>query len=85
MMKMALCHLFYFIGDTMKDIIETACETLKVGISKFHSRKFLGWIVASVALFTHYITNEQWMMVTMAWYGIQGAIDYKSTTNTPSQ
>lgn len=61
----------------------TIRDTIESLIAKFHSRKFLVWVVATVALFTHVITNDQWLMITMTWSGIQGALDWKAHPGVP--
>jgi phosphotransferase system glucose/maltose/N-acetylglucosamine-specific IIC component len=41
------------------------------------SKKFVGFTLATIALFTGFITSAQWMVVAGIWMGIQGGIDYK--------
>lgn len=60
----------------MEALLSTLLDTLRAGISKFHSRKFIVWVVATVALFSKFITNDQWVMITMTWSGIEGVLDF---------
>jgi len=49
--------------------------TLDNKIDKFVSKKFLAWVVATVFLGLTWCTNEQWYFITLAYLGMQGAID----------
>jgi len=44
-------------------------------LDKFVSKKFLAWIAATAFLGFAFITSEQWYFITLAYVGIQGAID----------
>lgn len=48
------------------------------------SRKYMAWMIASVALFTDFITPEHWITITVLYIGVQGGLDWKKTL-TPTQ
>lgn len=48
-------------------------------VIKILSKKFIVWIIASIALFTRFIESSEWMAITMTYLGAQGFIDWKSS------
>ena len=51
--------------------------TVDSKLDKFISKKFMAWIVATVFLGLEWCTNEQWYFITLAYVGLQAAIDIK--------
>ena len=48
---------------------------LDVGIAKFASRKLLVWMAATGFLIQGYIPPSDWILVSLLWIGVQGALD----------
>jgi len=51
--------------------------TVDSKLDKFISKKFMAWIVATVFLGLEWCTNEQLYFITLAYVGLQAAIDIK--------
>ena len=49
---------------------------LDTGIRKFASRKLLVWLTATGFLLHGSILASDWILVSMLWIGVQGAIDF---------
>ena len=53
----------------------TMKQLLDRNLDKFVSRKLLVWLTATGFLCTGYITNEQWVVLALAYVGVQGFAD----------
>ena len=58
---------------------EQVCQHIEKFIYKVNSRKFIAWTTATIALFTQYLDQDNWLMITLLWLGVQGFLDYKKT------
>jgi hypothetical protein len=63
--------------------LSTVSKLFLATLNRFQSKKFIVWLVGCVALFSHFITASDWMMLTMTYVGVQGVLDFKSGP-TPS-
>ena len=52
-------------------------------IHRVLAKKFIAWAMASAALFTHFITGDNWMAITMLFIGTQGVLDWKNPAALP--
>ena len=48
-------------------------------IRTFMSKKLLVWIVATVGLYTLYLSDEQWTAITLGYVGSQAFVDAVAT------
>lgn len=55
---------------------EKSVGYLDVGISRFTSRKLLVWLTATGFLVQGYIPPGDWLLVSLLWIGVQGALDF---------
>lgn len=55
--------------------MEQAKEFIDKYLQKFISRKLLVFIITTVLLLTGYVTNEQWMAISVAYVGVEGFAD----------
>lgn len=47
-------------------------------MSKWLSRKLLVFIIASVALFTHFLDGDKWLLIAAMYTGGQFALEHKA-------
>lgn len=67
----------------MKETVTKIGDCFAVHLPKFVSKKFVVWAAATVALFTDYISADQWTMFSMMYAGIQGVLDFRGGQAPP--
>lgn len=65
--------------------LETLCKHTEHFLYKANSRKFLAWITATIGLFTQFVNEDNWLMITMLWMGAQAFLDYRNKGLTQNE
>ncbi len=50
---------------------------------RINSKKFLAWMVGTVALFSQYITANEWMVITSIYLSAEGIVDVRRASPQP--
>ncbi len=53
--------------------------------TRANSKKFVVWTVATAALFSHYITADQWLVITSLYLSAETTLDWKRSLTPVSQ
>lgn len=46
-------------------------------LKRANSKKFAVWSVGTIGLFTHFVTSEQWMIITSLYLSAEGVLDWR--------
>ena len=73
------------MSQEFKSLKEELLVVAKDMLHKVKSRKFQVWVIATIAFFMLILPPDGWMMISMLYIGVQGALDFKGLANGKPQ
>lgn len=63
--------------QSLAKVLSAGVDALIKFLQRIDSKKFFAWAVATHMTYIRLLDPQSWLLITLVWIGVQGALDWK--------